>query len=182
VRLSIEQHIERLREAMSDYRATWSRVENMHLTLKFFGQVVVPRIESINEAAARVVKKFEPFDLLVKGSGAFPGMRQPRVLWIGIEDQSGQLAELQQLLDAECAREGFSKEQRAFRPHLTLARTRHPNGARQAAELHLTVNFAPIAFKVAELVVFRSQLSSQGSRYTALSRHFLASTLSQPAN
>ena len=69
--------------------------------------------------------------------------------------------------------EGFTKEERAFSPHLTIARIRKPEGARKLAEVNNSLGFEAMDLQVNELVVFRSELSSKGSKYTALSRHGL---------
>ena len=95
----------------------------------------------------------------------------PRVLWIGVDDHSRRLAELQTKLEDECARIGFEKEERAFSPHLTIARLRKPQGARALAVAHKEMGFKPVTIEVAELLVIRSELSSKGSNYTVISRH-----------
>ena len=96
------------------------------------------------------------------------------MLWIGVDDPSGRLSALQMRLEEEFAAEGFPKEDRAFRPHLTIARLRKPEGSRRLAETHLQTGFKKTQITVSEFVVFRSELSSKGSRYTAISRHELS--------
>jgi 2'-5' RNA ligase len=169
VRARLEDHVRRLRKEVSDVAASWSRVDNIHLTLKFFGNVEVKRIEKISAAAERVVKQFAAFQISVGETGVFPRPSRPQVLWIGVSDPSGQLAALQKKFEDECAAEGFPKEDRAYRPHLTIARLRKPEGARQLAEAHLGMKFEPIEVEVKELVVFRSELSPKGSKYTVIS-------------
>jgi 2'-5' RNA ligase len=93
------------------------------------------------------------------------------VLWIGVSDPSGNLSALQQRLEDEYAIEGFEKEDRVFRPHLTIARLRRPEGARRLADAHLQMEFRPSEITLSELIVFRSELSSKGSKYSAISRH-----------
>jgi len=170
VRARLEKHVAQLRKEVPDAAASWSRVENIHLTLKFFGSVEVKRIEKISEAAERVVKQFSTFQIGVGGTGVFPRPSRPQVLWIGVSDPSGQLSVLQERFENECAAEGFAKEDRAYHPHLTIARTRKPEGARSLANAHLKMPFETIQIDLTELVVFRSELSSKGSRYTAISR------------
>jgi len=170
VRVRLEDHILRLRKEVSDAAASWSRVENIHLTLKFFGNVEVKRIEKISEIAERVVKEFSTFQIGVGETGVFPRPSRPQVLWIGVSDPSGQLSALQEKFENECAAEGFEKEDRAYRPHLTIARLRKPEGARHLADAHLQMKFEMIEVRLKELVIFRSELSSKGSRYTPISR------------
>ena len=170
VRARLEDHISRLRKEVPDAAASWSRVENIHLTLKFFGNVEVQRVAPISEAAERVVRQFSTFQIGVGESGVFPRPSRPQVLWIGVTDSSGQLTALQEKFENECAAEGFPKEDRAYRPHLTIARLRKPEGARQLADTHVRMQFEPIDIAVKELVVFRSELSPKRSRYTPISR------------
>jgi RNA 2',3'-cyclic 3'-phosphodiesterase len=171
VRARLEDHVGRLRKEVPDAVASWSRVENIHLTLKFFGNVAVDRISAISEAASRAVQEFSAFQIGVGGTGVFPKPSRAQVLWIGIDDPSGNLSALQQRFDRECLAEGFPKEDRAYRPHLTIARLRQPEGARRLADAHLNMNFANIDVPITELVLFRSELSPKGSKYTALSHH-----------
>jgi len=169
VRARLEDHVLRLRKEVPDAAASWSRVENIHLTLKFFGNGEVKRIEKISAAAERVVKQFSKFQIGVGETGVFPKPSRPQVLWIGVSDPSGQLSALQERFESECAAEGFEKENRAYRPHLTIARLRKPEGARSLAEAHLKMKFEPIDVDVKELVTFRSELSPKGSKYTVIS-------------
>lgn len=173
VRARFEEHIARLRKELPDASASWSRVENIHLTVKFFGNVEVGRIPRISAAATHTVEQFPKFEIEVGRTGVFPRLSRPQVLWIGINDPSGSLSALQKSFETECAAAGFDKEGRAYHPHLTIARLRKPESARRLADAHLNMNFEPIAVQLNELIVFRSELSSKGSRYTALSHHHL---------
>jgi len=171
VRARLQEHIARLRKEVPDAVASWSRVENIHLTLKFFGNVALDRIPQISAAATRTTEQFAKLEIGIGNTGVFPRASRPQVLWIGINDPSGQLSALQQRFETECAAEGFPKEDRAYKPHLTIARLRKPE--RQLADTHLQMTFETIVVPLHELIVFRSELSSKGSRYTAISRHQL---------
>ena len=174
LRAKLEDYIARLRKQAPDVAASWSRVENIHLTLKFLGNVAIDQIATISAAASRAVKEFTAFEIEVGSTGVFPRPNRAQVLWIGVHDPSKQLSELQQRLENEYASAGFPKEDRAYRPHLTIARIRKPEGARQLAETHLGMQFKPMPVTVKELIVFRSELSSKGSRYTPISHHQLS--------
>ena len=169
VRARLEDHMRRLRKEVPDAAASWSRVENIHLTLKFFGNVDVARIQQISEAAKRAVKEFSTFPIAVGETGVFPRPSRPQVLWIGVKDQARQLSALQEKLESECAAEGFPKEERAYKPHLTIARLRRPEGARHLAHAHLQMKFDPIEVDVKDIVIFRSELSPKGSKYSVIS-------------
>ena len=141
VRSRIQSHVDHLRAASPEDHASWSRIENIHLTLKFFGNVEEGRVAKIAKAGDRTVADFSPFDIFIKGSGSFPKPSQARVLWIGVEDPTGKLSELNRKFENECRDEGFAKEDRTFRPHLTIARIRKPTGARALAEMHQQLGF-----------------------------------------
>ena len=171
VRSGIQKHVDFLRHAAPEVQASWSRIENIHLTIKFFGSVATDRVPVISAAASRTASSFHPFTISISKAGVFPRASQPRVVWIGVDDRKAMLAELQQRFDLECSTNGFEKEARSFSPHLTIARIRKPVGARALAEANQQLGFEPESLLVEELVVFRSELSSGGSKYTALSRH-----------
>ena len=173
LRTRIQEHAKRVREAAPDVAASWSRPENIHLTLKFFGNVDPARVLVISAAAERVVKEFPPLQIAVGQTGVFPRPSRPQVLWIGVGDQSGALQKLQQRLDDEFALEGFSKEDRPYRPHLTIARIRRPQKVNRLADVHLGLEFSNVTLSLSELILFRSELSPKGSKYTAISRHRL---------
>ena len=173
VRGKIDQHIAELKRLVPDSGASWTRTENMHLTLKFMGNVPKLSVEKLSKAAARAVSNEAAFEIVARGAGSFPQSGQPRVPWIGLEDIAGKLAELHARLEAEAFEEGFAREERAFHPHLTVARLRKPHHARALATEHKTLGFEPVAIRVGELSVIRSELHPKGSRYTLVSRHEL---------
>lgn len=173
VRQRAAAHAARLRERFGEVRASWPRAEGLHLTLKFLGEIEESRVALLQAAAARAAEKSQAFGLTIEGAGAFPPRGAPRVLWLGVRDPSGGLAQLQSRLEDECAGSGFEREERPFRPHLTLARLRVPQGARPLAQFHQETGFEPAEFRVSELVVMLSELGPGGSRYTPLSRHAL---------
>lgn len=173
VRSQLASHAKRLREAVPEASASWSKPENVHLTLKFFGNVSPDNLPLISAAASRVIKDSSSFSIRIGGTGVFPKRSRPQVLWVGVEDSSDRLADLQRRLEEEFAHEGFPKENRGYRPHLTIARLRQPEDARQLAEAHIQTKFSFIDVRVNEFVLFRSELSPKGSQYTAISKHEL---------
>jgi 2'-5' RNA ligase len=175
VRRKLIEHIDRLRTLVPDERASWVPEENLHLTLKFLGDVTLTKVELVARAAQSAAELVEPFELIVGGGGAFPANGQPRILWIGIEDPSGRLGLLHQTLDAECAKVGFAGEQRPFHPHLTIARLRKPQGSRQLTTMHKEIEFDRETVLASDLALIRSELHSAGARHTIVARHALAS-------
>jgi RNA 2',3'-cyclic 3'-phosphodiesterase len=175
LRARVAERITFLRSRFAQVRASWERPEKLHVTLKFIGEIEPGRVEDLKRAGERAVEGTGPFDLSVEGAGSFPPRGNPRVLWLGIRDDSGRLAFMQHALEAACADTGFAREQRAFKPHLTLARLRAPQGAAELAAVHREACFEPQGFRVAWLILMRSELGPGGSRYTPLARHALRS-------
>ena len=173
VRAQLQDHIANLRKEIPDVAASWSRVENIHLTLKFFGNVAVDRVGSISGAVTRAVSEFSSFEINVGNVGVFPKASRAQVLWIGVDDPFEKLTALHKRLEEECEAEGFERENRAYRPHLTIARIRRHEGARRLANAHLQMKIESVAVHVTELTLFRSELSPKGSKYTAISNHRL---------
>jgi 2'-5' RNA ligase len=178
---SAVDHIRRLRHEFPNVNASWNRDGKFHLTLKFLGEIPRSRVESLSLAAGRAVEGLPSFKLVVEKPGAFPNNNHPRVLWIGLSDASGKFSDLYERLEEECARESFPRDERPFHPHLTLARLRKPQGVRPLAAAHKAMSFEPIALSVSELLVIRSELGSDGSKYSVISRHRLGARASLPA-
>jgi RNA 2',3'-cyclic 3'-phosphodiesterase len=166
-------HVERLRVSSPQAQVSWNRKQNIHLTMKFLGELPVSRVDNLSAAAARAVGRLSPFEIYIEGPGVFPKHGPPRVLWIGVRDNSGKLATLSSRFEEECAKEGFVREKRPFHPHLTLARLRQRDGAQALAAKHQGMHFEPLEIVVHELLVIRSELSPEGSKYTVISRHQL---------
>jgi 2'-5' RNA ligase len=189
IRLQIKTYVDQLRSAFPGVRASWSREDNLHLTLKFLGDVPVSRIDDLSQACAEAAGKVDPFELAISGCGTFPPHGKPKVLWIGVRyagvpSASGSLAptsdtrdplvSLHLTIESGCAAAGFARESRPYHPHLTIARIREARDSRALAEHHQQCSFAAQMFRVAEIVILRSELSSKGSKHTPLSRHELA--------
>ncbi|MFN2491317.1 MAG: RNA 2',3'-cyclic phosphodiesterase [Pyrinomonadaceae bacterium] len=171
----VRMHIAKLKDAVPTAHASWTRDANLHLTLKFLGELPQTSVESFSAAVSRAVEGFTPFRIFLEYTGVFPKAGSPRVLWIGINDPEGMLSQLHARLEDECEQVGFEREDRPYSPHLTVARLRKPQHARTLAVAHRQLAFEPASIIVSELLVIRSQLSSEGSKYTVISRHPLSS-------
>ena len=171
VRLRAVEHINSLQDAVQGARVSWERADKLHITLKFLGEIAPNRLQTLSDAATRAALSTQPFTLALEGAGSFPTRGLPRILWLGINDASGSLTQLQSNLEEECERLGFAPEERPFRPHLTIARIRAPQAARKLAQVHQEFGFEAMLFPANELVVMRSELGPVGSSYTAISRH-----------
>lgn len=151
---------------------SWVRPEGIHLTLKFFGNVAQADTEAISAVVDEYAAAAGPFDLEAKGLGVFPGLKRPRVLWIGIGGEVEQLIALQKAIDQGLEMRGFPREERPFRPHLTLARIKSPQGL-GGLDGALAARGALSAgkFKATGLTLFKSNLAPKGAVYTILG-HF----------
>lgn len=169
-------HVAALRAAFQSepLKVGWEREEKLHVTLKFFGDVSPARLDALTRAIARAAARSQAFASQLGGCGVFPSPSRPHVLWLGVADEAGALASLQRNLEDECAAENFPRDARSFHPHVTVARIRAINSvARRLAHAHLESQFEPVAFRVNELVLMRSELGTRGSTYTVVSRHKL---------
>lgn len=103
-----------------DTKIKYVELQNLHLTLKFFGDIDTNGLDVLKDAISRVVSEFEPFDIKIKGCGAFPNENRIKVIWVGIEDDAV-LKDLHDRLDKEFTKLGFDKD-RKFSTHLTIGR------------------------------------------------------------
>lgn len=151
----------------------WVAPEGIHLTLKFLGNVPSEQIPEISGALKKATGGVPPFRLNIAGLGTFPGPRQVRVFWVGIGGELDTLSRLQENIDSELAPLGFSREERRFVPHLTLARIRQdasPSQRRSFGELVDTAVFSDeYQIEVTAVSLMRSQLAPTGAVYARLS-------------
>jgi 2'-5' RNA ligase len=161
---------DRLLALVKDLRATraevrWVAQAGMHLTLKFLGPIDEGRALRVKNVMAAVAARHPSFPLALEGTGAFPGERSPRVLWVGFAAAPGLLA-LHGDLDAALEAEGFEREARGFTPHLTLGRVKGPERIAQAmAELARRRDESFGAMTVTKITLFESLLRPEGAEY-----------------
>jgi 2'-5' RNA ligase len=142
----------------------WVRPDGMHLTLKFLGDIpeeIVRPMSSDLDAAASTIP---PLNLALAGLGAFPDTLRPRVVWVGLTGDIQGIKDLALYVDRACASHGIPMERRPFSPHITLGRLRMPS------MLDLRVEPVNGGFEASEIVLYKSELSRGGARYTALHR------------
>ena len=152
-------------------RGVWVRPQNIHLTLKFLGEIRPAEIEAIAGAMAQTCKPFEPLRLTARGIGVFPGTDRPRVLWVGVGGQVDVLANLQDSLAQQLAGRGYPHEKRRFHAHLTVARFKGSVASQTLRQtLEAQAAFETQAFVARELILFQSVLTPSGAKYSALRR------------
>lgn len=171
VRDRIAKYIENLRGEFPGVRAGWDKPEKLHITLKFLGEASAEQIEKLKIALEEISKHISNFNLQVSATGVFPSPRNARILWLGLNDETGNLLKLNEMLESECEGIGFARETRSFKPHLTIARLREPQKSRELAKKHLNNKFEPVGFTASEIVIYESRLQPAGSIYSIVSKH-----------
>lgn len=149
--------------------AAWVREAGFHLTLKFLGEIEPAQVSAIGACMLEVARDYPPFPITLSGVGIFPDDSRPRVLWVGIRDETGHLEALQRTLDASLSRCGFHPEDRPFRPHLTLARLKRVTRRAEflaCVNQHRDTRVGPLAVEHLELI--ESQLQPSGARYQTI--------------
>jgi 2'-5' RNA ligase len=184
IRTGIARFLDGVRGFAPDVR--WVTVDSLHITLKFIGEQKTEQVETIRERLRRI--ESPPIEIRLASSGFFPTARSPRVFWIGIES-GPQLAQLARDIDTAAAELGIPREERAFSPHLTLARgsggsgspkwrkSDRPNSDFSVLDKRLAampaLDFGTMTAR--EFILYQSQLSPKGSKYTKLQRYPLKS-------
>lgn len=150
---------------------SWVKPSRIHVTVKFLGNVPTERVDAISDALLQSVVETKPFRLRPAGCGAFPSMKKIRIVWVGLQGDLGPLKMLQRQVEDAMASLGFDREDRSFKPHLTLGRVKGTKNIRALQEAVLDhQGFQLEAFDVTEAVLYKSELRPDGARYTPLFR------------
>jgi 2'-5' RNA ligase len=183
IRERIAHFSDEMRALAPDVR--WTKPESLHITLRFIGEQPESKISGIEAALSRI--SAPSMRISFRDCGFFPAPRSARVFWVGIEAGPA-LAKLAGDIEEALVTLGIEKEKRAFNPHLTLARTKgasggpgrqkrdRPNQSFAAVQKRLSEIPAPEfgTMTAREFLLYRSQLSSQGSRYTKITNFALS--------
>jgi 2'-5' RNA ligase len=149
----------------------WVSANNIHLTLKFLGEVDGAKVEAISQVIQAESQHIHPFELSASGVGAFPNLRRPRVIWVGVQAPQA-LIDLANAIDQGTQRLGFQGEERAFSPHLTLGRLSQNASLQEMQSVAQALSAARISnlgsFTVTQVTLFRSDLQSSGAVHTPL--------------
>jgi 2'-5' RNA ligase len=172
--VEIQQKLELLTSPFrrgSNSAVRWVKSENIHLTLKFFGDTEESRLEKLSARLRQELAGQASFQLEVGGFGAFPNLNHPRVFWCGLKMTPGLKAVVDTVESASTAM-GYDPEKRPFSPHLTLGRSSERSLPGALEEIITAIKRFPIdpigTLSVSELVIFRSQLNPGGSIYTPI--------------
>jgi RNA 2',3'-cyclic 3'-phosphodiesterase len=165
---AIGKSLSPLRESMREVK--WVEPDNLHLTLKFLGNVQLARIGLLKEKLFSALKDERKFSIRFSGIGFFPEKNDPKILWLGIDEGEASLRNLAMKIEEVSFQSGFEKEIRPFSAHLTLGRVRDGKDIQQKTNTFETIDFsrdAPIELN--RLTIFKSILTPQGPHYEPLS-------------
>ena len=166
----LQDHLERLITEMRPLAegVKWVTPQSVHLTLKFLGNLTPAELEKVFTGMKIAQNEFaEPFVIQASGTGCFPAVRRPRVLWVGLTGASmTQLQTLQNRIELQLKDQGFPLENRSFKPHLTVARVRDHRLLGGFMEKYMSYDFPVTDLPVTELKVMRSDLRPQGAVYS----------------
>lgn len=168
----------RLQKKAPPRAVRWVRPESIHLTIKFLGPTPETQVDDIIEDLESTCAFLSPFTYTVGGLGCFPNLRRPRVIWVGVQEPTETLSNLQRAIEDACAGLGFERERRAFHPHLTLGRlhnraSRGEQGAIgnfvQGLDQGALTEVASLGTMAAKgISLIRSDLRPTGAVYTTL--------------
>jgi 2'-5' RNA ligase len=171
VQQAIAQSTAELQRALPKPLVRWVPTRNVHLTLKFLGDVSPANLERLAETLRSAAAEQAAFPISVGGLGAFPTARRARILWIGLQAPSD-LAALQRALESVAARMGYAPEDRPFSPHLTIGRVGQSVTTADLQKVRSAVEAAAVGhlgtFQAETIDVFKSDLQPGGSVYTLL--------------
>lgn len=150
--------------------AKWVAPSNIHLTLKFLGEIDERKLPEITAAMEAAVAEKHPFSVRLASLGAFPKIDYPRVIWVGIDKGDSEIKEVAKNLEESIARLGLPKEERPFSSHITVGRLRSQLNKDELAQALKTIKIEPQGpeFLAAKITLFKSVLAPSGPIYTAL--------------
>jgi 2'-5' RNA ligase len=168
---SLDEVSDKLKERLPKVPVRWVPVENIHLTVKFLGDVSVSNLEMLQKILRTEASQHAPFEFSVGNLGAFPSISRPRVIWVGVQVPE-ELHNLQHSIEAETARLGYTREKRAYSPHLTLGRVSRNANADDTRHIREVLKNCTIGFlgaaRVQEVHLYRSELQPGGAVYTRI--------------
>lgn len=177
-RQKISELISNLKKSGAD--AKWITENQMHLTLKFLGNISEEDIQKISDALSGVSNNFNSFMINFSRIGAFPNLDHPAVLWLGVDKGADYLKTLAGEIENALEKSGFAREAREFQPHLTLARIKSPKNMPELARLARKTDFISGDVQINKLVLFKSRLSPKGAIYTIILEKLLQNMNAMP--
>lgn len=172
--LQIKEYLARLQERLKKLGAdvTWVKPDNIHLTLKFLGEIEDKKISKVIQILEDTLKDKLNFVMRLSSIGAFPSINSPRVIWMGIDKGDTQIKEIANDLEEEISRLGIPKEDRPFSSHITIGRLRSAQNrerlVKDLKELKGSIINENLEFPVTKILLMKSTLTSKGPIYEVL--------------
>lgn len=178
IKNSLAELQDQLRSSGADVK--WVKPDNIHLTLKFLGEIDQSRLDKISKILEDISREKKSFPLRLASVGAFPKINYPRVIWVGIDAGDSETKEIAKELEAEIAKVGIPKEDRPFSSHITIGRVRsslnRQNLVQSLMNLENKSGQEILEFRVEKLTLFKSTLTPKGPRYEVLKEAELKTT------
>ncbi len=155
-------------------KISWVKKENLHITIKFLGEIKENQVETIEKVLSDITRKIKSFEVEIKEIGVFPNINFPRVVWIGIKEQTNTLSFLAKTVEEELHKLGFPKENKEFVAHLTIGRIKKLNNVSEIksyVEKHKNIDFGKS--KIESVTFFQSILHPEGPEYRIIKRFYL---------
>lgn len=172
IKVALAELQEQLKGKIPPGSVRWVGPEGIHLTLKFLGNVPANRIEQVEQAISQACAGFPSFSFSIGGLGCFPDTRRPRVVWVGVQEDTGILKRLQKAIEDGMEKLGFPPEERGFQAHLTLGRTQRRASSADVRRLGQIVAETDIGelgrMEARAVSLMRSDLKPTGAVYTRL--------------
>lgn len=173
VRALLDEIVSRLKKGVlfTSAMPNWVAIENIHLTLKFLGEITDSDLKLISETLNNIASDLSPINISVEKLGVFPNKKTPKVLWIGINKGKKEIMALQQRVESALANLGFEPDEREFTAHLTLARIKSLRGTTAMMDVvtsHMNMSAGECAIN--EITVYQSVLQKSGPIYTPIEK------------
>lgn len=171
IQTAIQKQVDSLRHKIGNSSVRWVPAQNMHLTLKFLGEVSQSDVGILTGILRTEADSCPAFDIIISELGSFPNSKRARVLFIGIQAPAA-LEALQREIESACAKVGYRSESRPFSPHLTIGRIRRGISSTERTKIHKTLDETEIdslgTARVDSIHLFKSELKPSGAVYTKL--------------
>jgi 2'-5' RNA ligase len=149
-----------------ELKIAWVPPPNLHVTMKFYGNLVPEQVEAVADAARQAARGVAPFEVTARGLGVFPNPRRPRVLWVGLTEGAEPLTALQGRMEEASEALGFERDGRPFQGHLTLGRVRQGTEGIDAW-LQEYADADCLTSTIDEIVIYESRLHRTGAEYVS---------------
>ncbi|MBL7071001.1 MAG: RNA 2',3'-cyclic phosphodiesterase [Candidatus Omnitrophica bacterium] len=166
IKQALEEIESKLQETIRGVK--WVNPDNIHLTLKFLGNIEASAVEDIKKILDGAASGAGPFKIKLSNAGAFPDPARPRVIWIGIDEGTKESTDLADLIEQKAEPLGIEKEGRPFHPHLTLARVKFLKDRDSVKNAFTSLKVPHAEMTAPKITLFQSNLTPQGAVYTPI--------------